>query len=137
MSKIGYTVDFVNGVVTLTAAFTKAAQNPNSSEYKTLKKLRNDYPDMIIARRAGAKHKTSVRQLRYDKMVKYLSCQPNATQLLLDFNSVRDFSTSQPKPYEYVKQWFFSRFPEYGKLPTFDSVGSPESQRVLPDMKAA
>lgn len=133
----GYSVDFANSFITLTAAFAKEAQNPNSAQYHTLKRLQTDFPNMIVIRRTASTHKRSLKQLPYDKMVKYLSCQPNATQLLLDFNEMRDFSKSQPSPYAYMNDWFFSRFPEYGKLPTFDDKGKRESQPAQPEQKVA
>ena len=133
----GYSVDFVNSFITLTADFAKKAQNPNNVQYRTLKRLQTDFPNMIVIRRKASKHKRSLKQLPYDKMVKYLSCQPNATQLLLDFNEMRDFSKSQPSPYAYMNDWFFSRFPEYGKLPTFDDKGKREPQPAQPEQKVA
>ena len=50
-----YKLDFVSNVITITADFAKAMNNPDSEEYKTIAKIRRDFPEMEIVRKT---HKT-------------------------------------------------------------------------------
>ena len=51
----------------------------------------------------------------YNKMILYISYQENATELLAEFNDVRQRSNSYKSPYKHVCDWFTTKFPVYGK----------------------
>ena len=53
-----YKLDFVSNVITITADFAKAMNNPDSEEYKTIAKIRRDFPEMEIVRKT---HKTPTK----------------------------------------------------------------------------
>lgn len=70
------------------------------------------------------KRKNPTGGLTYDRIVKYLSCQPNAAVLLNMFTNIREQSKSQRNPYLYVKKWFLSVCPDYEEFPRFDKDGN-------------
>ena len=123
--KNGYSFDYMTNTLTVTKAFMRKAQeDQNSSQYKIIAKFKRDFRDVSVITRPTPKRKNSSTRLTYDKMVKYLSCQPDSKRLLLMFNEIKEQSKSQNTSYQYVKQWFFKNFPEYFQYPSFDEHGN-------------
>lgn len=117
-----YRIDFTTKTITITKAFVKEAQNPNSNEYSTLLKFKSDFPDFkILEQKSKSKKKSN--KVTYDKMVKYISCQKDANILLKRFAEIRELSKSEPSPYSFVCKWFNETFPTYGNIPKFDDNG--------------
>lgn len=120
----GYYINFAANTVTVTKEFQKRASDMTSKEYQTLAKLRTDFPSMRVLVKNVYKRKNPTGGLTYDRIVKYLSCQPNAAVLLNMFTNIREQSKSQRNPYLYVKKWFLSVCPDYGEFPRFDKDGN-------------
>ena len=121
---MNYKMDFTTNTLTITKDFEKKAMDINSAEYRTLKQLKVDFPNLRIAKKAAPKRKKSNARPTYDKIVKYLSCQSNATILLKEFTEVREHSKAQENPYQYVRELFFQNFPNYKSIPKFDEQGN-------------
>ena len=119
-----YTFDFAKNALTISDRFNKRAMDPANEEYATLLKLKSDFPGLRIYVKPTPKRKNTSARLTYDKMVKYLSCQPDSERLLLMFNHVREDSKSKGASYQYVRQWFLKNFPEYFQYPSFDEHGN-------------
>ena len=127
--KNGYKMDFIKCALTITKEFERRAMDTNSEEYATLAKLRTDFPNLRIVMKAAPKRKRNNLKPAYDKMVNYLSCQPNSIILLNQFIEVKERSKSQENPYQFVRDWFLSSFPDYQKIPQFDVAGNSIARR--------
>lgn len=62
----------------------------------------------------------------------YIALCEDAKPMLEEFEKVREVSTQQQKPYQYVLKWFHEEFPNYSELPEFDEnlkvVHNPNKQ---------
>lgn len=123
MEKKNYKINFTAKTITISKIFYKLAQDPANEEYNLLVKFREDFNDFRIITETTRTRKKN-KQITYDKMVKYISCQPDSTILLKRFAEVRELSKGTSSPYAFVKNWFNATFPAYEELPQFDEKGN-------------
>ncbi|NBH62708.1 hypothetical protein D1155_13730 [Anaerotruncus sp. 80] len=123
MNNKNYKINFTAKTITISKNFCKLAQNPANEEYNLLVKIREDFKDFRIITETTRTRKKN-KQITYDKMVKYISCQPDSTILLKRFAEVRELSKGTSSPYAFVKNWFNATFPAYEELPQFDEKGN-------------
>ena len=116
-----YKIDFVNNTLTTSKAFEDAANEYGSEEYTLLQQLRADFPGIQIIRKTRRPSKTARpnKNLTYANMEKYMSVFKNAAELLAQFEIVKTCSQKESNPYQYVKEWFVTQFPNYKELPDF------------------
>ena len=135
----GYKIDFMKGTITITADFAKAMNDPTSEEYRTIAKVKADFPSFRIVKRT---HKTpkcykskdgSITKrnkhcgLTYEKMDAFI-CQisdKDDTDLLEAFYMVRDIAETTSAPYAIVSQWFMRQFPKFRTNPLFYIENKP------------
>lgn len=115
-----YKIDFTTMTLTMSKSFAEAAYNPSSAEYKTLRRLQNDFPNLTIAKRTHRSPKTANpnKGLTYEKMERYIKVYDNASDLLAMFDKVKEIASAQSNGYSFVNKWFREQFPNYGKMPT-------------------
>lgn len=123
MNNKNYKINFTAKTITISKNFCKLAQNPANEEYNLLVKIREDFKDFRIITEV-TKPRKKHGKISYDKMVKYISCQPDSTILLKRFAEVRELSKGTTSPYNFVKNWFEKTFPAYEELPKFDEKGN-------------
>ncbi len=138
------TVDYSNGVISLSSAFQKKAFVPGTSEYAQLMAVRNDFPDFKLATR---KFKTNTKQdrykgLTYDYMRWYITKVEgeNAPAVLAGFEALLDMSKchSTGRRYKEVKTWFFERYPDVKKFGmTEEELAKFEKEEAEKKQKAA
>ena len=132
MKNRNYKIDFSTNTITINKAFRERMYNPNSEEYQILARLQTDFPNLRIK---NATHNTTKKKpqskITYDRMVKYISCQPDATLLLKIFANVRELSKGKPSSYNSVLKWFKESFPCYYNSPQFDDNGDLIAQYDL------
>ena len=59
-----------------------------------------------------------------ERMIRYIEKQPEHESIMSDLNKVRfPEDCAVPAPFSVVKQWFFRRFPNYGRMTPFDENG--------------
>ena len=122
--KRNYKIDFTTNTLTITKGFEKELLDPTSDEYKLLLRLKADFKNLRVVKKAAPRRKKKPRAgLTYDKMVKFLSCQANSAILLNEFTEVREYSKAQSNPYQFVRDWFLLNFPHYDAIPKFDREG--------------
>lgn len=121
LKKDNYYFDCNTNTLYVTKAFDKKASQYNSVECNTIMSLRQMFSNLTIqiAEAPKAKSKT----LSYDLMLKYIVRMPNARDLLKEYENVRLMSKCQKSPYKYVCKWFEAKFPNYGKMVSFDEKG--------------
>lgn len=121
LKKDNYYFDYNTNTLYVTKAFDKKASKYNSAECNIIMSLRQMFSNVTIkiAEAPKAKSKT----LSYDLMLKYIVRMPNARDLLKEYENVRLMSKCQKSPYKYVCKWFEAKFPNYGKMVSFDEKG--------------
>lgn len=125
-----YKLDFVSNVITITADFAKAMNNPDSEEYKTIAKIRRDFPEMEIVRKT---HKTPTKyrtkdgktfncnqfkNLTYENMETFMMGLPNGEEYMNEYLFLRNHASDiQTNGYTLIRRWFVKQFPDYQKNP--------------------
>lgn len=116
------TVDYSNGVISLSSAFQKKAFVPGTSEYAQLMAVRNDFPGFTLATREFKKNtkQDHYKGLTYDYMRWYITKVEgkNAPAVLAGFDALLDMSKchSTGRRYKEVKTWFFEHYPDVKKF---------------------
>lgn len=120
----GYKFDHVNCRIIITREFSKKANVMGSIEYNTLLNLRNALPNYAIVFTAPHR-KTSIKsRMTLERMIRYIEKQENYESIMADLYKVRfPEDCAVPAPFSVVKQWFFRRFPDYGRMTPFDKNG--------------
>ena len=120
----GYKFDHINGRIVITREFNKKANVFGSEEYKTLQKLRKALPNYTVEFTAPHR-KTSIKsRMTLKRMIRYIEKQPDCESIMADLYKVRfPEDCAVPAPFSVVKQWFFKRFPNYGRMTPFDDNG--------------
>lgn len=134
-----YKLDFVSNVITITADFAKAMNDPNSKEYKTIAKIRRDFPEMEIVRKT---HKTPTKyrtkdgktfncnqfkNLTYENMETFMMGLTNGEEYLNEYLFLRNHASDiQTNGYTLVRRWFVKQFPDYQKNPLIYIKEQPE-----------
>ena len=134
-----YKLDFVSNVITITADFAKAMNNPDSEEYKTIAKIRRDFPKMEIVRKT---HKTPTKyrtkdgktfncnqfkNLTYENMETFMMGLPNGEEYMNEYLFLRNHASDiQTNGYTLIRRWFVKQFPDYQKNPLIYIKEQPE-----------
>ena len=120
----GYKFDHVNCRIIITREFHKAANVFGSHEYKTLLKIRKALPDYTVEFAAPHRKNSVKSRMTLERMIQYIQKQPNAESLMADLDKVRfPEDCNDAAPFSVVKKWFFTRFPNYGRMTAFDENG--------------
>lgn len=125
-------IDLLGKTIVITKTFEKKANVYGSSEYELLSDVIAKHPDFKIEIRTITKHenKVSYKNLTYSNMVAYMKEQPNASELLAEFERQKRMSAIAKNKYRYIVNWFkstcfandadFSVFRDTVALPTVD-----------------
>ena len=131
--KNAYSVNYIDSTITVNSSFYEKMQDPSSEEYKLIKCIRADYPEMRIVNRT---HKTPTKytskstgetfncnqfkNLTYKNMEGFINGLPNGADYLTAYNFLKNCGglplTSR---YTAVRKWFVAQFPEFRKNPLF------------------
>lgn len=128
----GYQINFTTRTITITADFEKAMCNPEANEYKLIRQLCADFPDMRIVRRT---HRTPTRyisksgeksacnpykNLTYERMERFMDALPNSAEYRKQYDFLKATASGiQTNGYSLVRNWFLAQFPLYRKNPLF------------------
>jgi hypothetical protein len=87
----GYKIDFTTNTMIVNYTFNDASKVYGSPEYKLLKNVIADFPDIKIAVKSGREKKSpnKNKRLTYENMLKYISVCENAEEMLNAFESTR------------------------------------------------
>ena len=120
-----YTYDIINNTLTVTAAFLKKAGVLNSPEYKTIKQIRADYPNVTIVKAESTK-KNVKHHIKMAQMVQFITLwdSKNKTTYLDQYETIKALSKIQASPYKYVEVWFQKTFPNWQNQVDFNNDGT-------------
>lgn len=112
---LGYKIDYAKQRIVMNYKFAKNAEAYNSEEYKLLKQITMDFPDMTTIVRSGrvCKECNVFKGLTYEHMKKHMNAYRNNDELLDRFEMVVELSKPVASPYKYVRDWFELQFPNY------------------------
>ena len=95
--------------LTVSQKFWNKASVPFSEEYETIKRILQDYPRCRIEVRKPIPNRNSYTNPTYNSMMLYIERQPNAAELMDEFERIRDFSRSSRMGYNFVRKWFMEK----------------------------
>lgn len=117
-------VDYMREEIITTTKFYNKAQDPRSSEYVQLQKIKAANPNCKVVRHTIAKSesKESYKGLTYAYMRRYMNNNLTGKMLekaIADFERQLEYSECHSNKYPKIKKWFLETFPEvkteYGK----------------------
>lgn len=132
----GYKIDFVKNTLTLNYKFADAAFNDyGSPEYRRMKDILADFPQLKVIVEAGRKITTTrkTKRLKYENMKIYIEQFDNADELKAMFEKVQLMSKPLASPYKYVQDWFKAQFPNYKECPKPGKVDQKVAVVDAPD----
>ena len=132
----GYKIDFVKNTLTLNYKFANAAFNDyGSPEYRRMKDILADFPQLKVIVEAGRKITTTrkTKRLKYENMKIYIEQFDNADELKAMFEKVQLMSKPLASPYKYVQDWFKAQFPNYKECPKPGKVDQKVAVVDAPD----
>ena len=117
----GYKIDFGSHTMTVNYKFAKAASEYGTPEYKLMKTVLREFPDMEVVEVAGRQNKTCHhdKNLTYKNMEIYISEQDNADELMAAYWIARTEAAPQTSRYAHVRKWFIGQFPDYRQVRIF------------------
>lgn len=149
--KKAYSVNYMDGTITVNSSFYEKLQDPTSEEYKLIKAIRADYPEMRIVNRT---HKTpskytskstgetfncnQFKNLTYDNMEGFINGLPNSQDYLKAYNFIKNCgSLPLTSRYTAVRKWFVAQFPEFRKNPLFYLYNEVKVVNIVPFIQEA
>ena len=111
--KTGYYFDFMTDTLYMTHRFSMRANDVNSDAFNIYEGFKERFPMLrVVVEKAP---KRNPKYIPYNKMIQYMALMENGVELLAEFNQVRQASTAQTNPTQFVNDWFKSACPDYKK----------------------
>jgi hypothetical protein len=110
---MGYYFDFMTNTLYMTHRFSMRANDITSDEFKAYEGLKEHFPMLRVV--VAKPPKRNSKYIPYPKMIQYIALMDDGAKKLAEFNKVRQASTAQTNPTQFVNQWFKETFPNYGK----------------------
>ena len=139
MKKRAYTLDVVNNILTITADFADALNDPTSAESKLIRQFKHDYPKLIIKRKThdrptcyrnsdGTKTtRNKHNNLTYERMERFMNALPDGAEYLTAYWELREKANDMcASPYAAVSAWFMKQFPQFRSNPLFYLDNNPK-----------
>ena len=135
----GYKLDLATQTLTLTSAFADATNDPTSDEYKLVRTLLADFPQLSIVKKThtspkyyknkdGSKTKNNqFKNLTYENIEAFMALLPNSEKYLKEYNRIKACAeVMSNSTYAVVRKWFAKQFPDYKTNPVFYLDNPPE-----------
>ena len=102
-------------IAQVTKSFEKNARVFGTEEYKLWREFKKDYPlaKMTTKRIKKNPNKKTNKNLTYKNMETFIKEQPNACELMKQFEREKKLSKVQSNPYRAVLAWFEQTFEGY------------------------
>lgn len=125
-----YKFDIITETLTISHAFEQKLVNRESDEYRLYRQLREDHPNLKLARRTHATPRVyhastgdvckgnPNRGLTYESMERFIRALPEHKAYMEEFQKSKELAAALGKrPYTLARQWFQTQFPDYRKNP--------------------
>lgn len=120
-------------IAQVTKAFEKNARVFGTEEYKLWREFKKDCPNAVMTTKRIKKNpnKKTNKNLTYDNMKAYINEQPNADELMKQFERELKLSKIQTSPYRAVLAWFEQTFEGYDSYKEyFKALAEKEAEEV-------
>ena len=89
-------------------AFQKNACIFGNEEFKMLREYKEIFKDAVMTTKSIKKNpnQKNRRNLTFKNMVGFIQTQPNAKELMEEYETIQKRSKIQASPYQYVLSWF-------------------------------
>ena len=111
--RMGYYFDFMSNTLYMTHRFSMRANDVNGDEFKIYEGFKDRFPLLRVV--VEKLPKRNPKYIPYNKMIQYIALMDDGVDKLAEFNKVRQASTAQTNPTQFVNQWFKETFPDYKK----------------------
>lgn len=130
-SNVIRTID--NETAQVTKAFQKNAVIFGTEEFKLWREYLTYFPNAKMTTKSINKNpnQKNRRNLTFKNMVGFIQTQPNAKELMEEYETIQKRSKIQKSPYQYVLSWFEGKFEGYNDLKQF--MAQKEEQRSAED----
>lgn len=114
----------------VTKAFEKKACIFGTEEFRQWREYKAIYPDakMVTKKIKKNEHQKRRRNKKFENMEEFIKTQPNADELMKEYENVQKRSKIQTCPYQYVLDWFEKKFEGYDDLAQF--MNQKEAERA-------
>lgn len=130
-SNVIRTID--NETAQVTKAFQKNAVIFGTEEFKLWREYLTYFPNAKMTTKSINKNpnQKNRRNLTFKNMVGFIQTQPNAKELMEEYETIQKRSKIQKSPYQYVLSWFEGKFEGYNDLKQF--MAQKEEERSAED----
>ena len=111
--RMGYYFDFMSNTLYMTHRFSMRANDIYGDEFKIYEGFKDRFPLLRVV--VEKLPKRNPKYIPYNKMIQYIALMDDGVDKLAEFNKVRQSSTAQANPTQFVNQWFKETFPDYKK----------------------
>ena len=117
----------------VTKTFQKNAVIFGTEEFKLWREYLTYFPNAKMTTKSINKNpnQKNRRNLTFKNMVGFIQTQPNAKELMEEYETIQKRSKIQKSPYQYVLSWFEAKFEGYNDLKQF--MAKKEEQRSAED----
>ena len=117
----------------VTKAFQKNACIFGTEEFKLWREYLTYFPNAKMTTKSINKNpnQKNRRNLTFKNMVGFIQTQPNAKELMEEYETIQKRSKIQKSPYQYVLSWFEAKFEGYNDLKQF--MAQKEEERSTED----
>ena len=121
-------IDFTKNRILMDRTFAEKCRDTRSAEYEHLQRVRQDYPEFSVQRRAG---------LTYAYMERYIATHENEETLetvLAEYNELRLIAECHKRSRRYptIKKWFLDKYPQIAEfgMEKEESVEAPKMEVI-------
>ena len=117
----------------VTKSFQKNACIFGTEEFKLWREYLTYFPNAKMTTKSINKNpnQKNRRNLTFKNMVGFIQTQPNAKELMEEYETIQKRSKIQKSPYQYVLSWFEAKFEGYNDLKQF--MAQKEEERSAED----
>ena len=121
----------------VTKAFEKKACIFGTEEFKLWREYKKEFPEAKMVTKTIKKNENQKkrRNRKFENMVEFIQTQPNAEELMEEYENVQKRSKVQTSPYQYVLSWFEAKFDGYNDLDQF--MAEKEAERKAKEAEKA
>ena len=121
----------------VTKAFEKKACIFGTEEFKLWREYKKEFPEAKMVTKTIKKNENQKkrRNRKFENMVEFIQTQPNAEELMEEYENVQKRSKVQTSPYQYVLSWFEAKFEGYNDLKQF--MAEKEAERKAKEAEKA
>ena len=109
----GHYVDMAAFRLYVTLAFEKKASYYGTPECDIMNAILDAFPNMAVE---VVKPERKNNAITYDMMEKYITIMPDAANNMDEFKRIKKVSHAYRSAYQYVADWFATKFPHYGEM---------------------